>query len=228
MNRFIQTQCINAIENVLESPLGVGVMEFFESYNANYKSLFPIDTIRKNIRQNIYVDVKEFDNAVKNCFLNAAASLGRKTNIAIALRNLYQQFSEQVMPMYPFDVELFRNKVAKYTENLTNILDDIPNDFEEFQALLDKLDTLPFLEPDDLTPEKDNEKSDIDFKELKRQIQQLKSDNDDAKIVDIVTRYESQYGQSDDLLSFDLSACHPHTLRMIKNYIDSVNVEKTE
>lgn len=224
MNPFINCQCRSILENAMASPLGAAAMCYFESFKKNFDQIFPIEEIKKKLQNNEYNSITDFVDNVKEIFLNSARQINADSEISLALQTICHTICEKSRQLNGIDKNQYQTNMKEISQILTNILPSIPDSAEEFQNLLSVQDLLPIEEYVPLLPNLGSDGTTVDPNELYDKLLRLPSDDDVSRIVDIIVNYESAYSHENSVMKIELARCHQYTLRLIKNYLNNVEL----
>ncbi|EAY11620.1 hypothetical protein TVAG_081920 [Trichomonas vaginalis G3] len=234
MHPFINNQCITILDNALASPLGLAALNYFKSFKLNYENVFPIQKIQEKLKKNEYKSITEFVDEVKETFLTSARSLNSDSEISLALQTICKIICNKSLQLEGSTPNQFQFNIQQISEILNNILPSIPDSMEELDKALSSQDYIPINDNIPLLPNLGDDGTPVDPNEIYDKLLRLPTDDDVSKVIDIVAHYESAYSHEDCVMKIELAKCHQYTLRLIKNYLENVElldedtIQKTE
>ena len=228
MDPFLNAQCSIAFETVMKSPLGQSCISFFESFHIDYEQIFPISFIREKLAKNLYNSPKEFLVDVKTIFEECGSSINSDSTIAYSLQTLSYLLEEKIKQLREFKPEQFVKSIYEFSDLIHSVLPELPDNFTEFQETLKKIHTEPKIKEQEADIPSSDENEKIDPNQLFERVLKLKTDTELSNVIDIIVRYENSYNHEFDMLKVDFRKCQDYTLRIIKNYIDSLEIEETD
>jgi hypothetical protein len=222
MDPFYNAQCSNVLEKALRTPLGRSVISFFESFGADYCSVFPLNFIRSKLEKNEFKSPDEFVEAVKEIFTDTGRALGSDSEVTCALLTLSKMIENDSKRLLIGDRELNTEKIKKISELFRDTLNELPDCAEEMAEIVKDLKSAPNLDKDSNRNSEKEEKSDVDPHDIFKEVVSLPTDADMTNVISIITRYESAYSHENNVIKADFLRFNNNTLRMIKKYIDSI------
>lgn len=224
MNDILATKCSTVFESVITSPLGEILIESL-SQNcplSNYANC--ILEVRDWLEDGKYSSPGEFVDDVRRRCYDIARDLGSGSDMSLSLLTILQLIEEGIEPLLQEQRTPDMAELDKMIGELKELAKEMPNDLSAFRVqLAAKGETLPSYPYCFGRQNEFDSKEDLDVAEIYQGITSLENDKDLEKIVDIISRYETSYSHTNDIINIDLNRCHPYTLRLIQKYITSLS-----
>jgi hypothetical protein len=224
MDDVLSARCSSIWDSVLSSPIGTEVLARLSAASSDLSR--PILAIRDALDEEQYASIADWLRDVRDVFQRLARDFGAESDIGLSVLTLLQLVEEEAAGLTPKSIPM--GELDQIIAEFEQIVARTPNSFAEFMEELNAasppIPELPIVPGS--TPFTDSSAPTPDTFSVYQDVVALETDKDLERIVDIVSRYETAYSHTNDVIEIDLTQCQPHTLRLIHNYVKEAKKRK--
>lgn len=217
MEPILNVKCMNIYEKAMSSPVGIGIVEYYSKIKQN-ETFY--EKIKANLESNKYPTPTDWLNDTRDLFYTEVRDAGFESEISLFILTLLQIIEDKAKYLINNESSLNFDDIIK---ELTDFSETLPNNEREFKKML--AEGLPKEEKRQKHNPQINKKDDLNISpnDIYAQIMELKTDEDLQNVISILSKYEVNYTNHNDIFEIDLKNCSQNTLKMIHNFINKRN-----
>lgn len=211
-HRLFETLC-TIYEKHAGSMLGAFIGEAF----SNNKDKDPLIIIRQKLLSKDFNTLDDFLEVSGKILHKTALAFGEHSELSCIILQFLEFLKDDVMRARGSKREELIDQFYTLIEKTRAVALGLSDNFEEFEEEVNtRIETISQYIPQQ-PPRMRGRK--VDLQRLYQAIGALKSDDENAAIIDIVTRYNNTYVYTDDVIEFNLEDINEYTQTLIEDYV---------
>jgi hypothetical protein len=210
MNTALCSQCLDAFERALHSPIGQALECQFTAQFPNCDPAINLFRIRARLFDRYYQSFDHYFTDLSETVSACVRFVGEDHDIAIAIETVYQLICDESASIVNGDGSGWRSALSDFAAAINQAISPIPESREGYNDWVQKT-VRPEIAHELRKPHPTNP-AHIDVFQLKAMIQRLAKDEDHHELVTIVQRFEPEFAGISEVVELDIRKCRPETL----------------